>query len=329
MSKTVKKNGKSYNHFSFEEREIVALELAKKTPQKEIARILNRSPSSVSREIWRNSGRMQHREYKASRAQSYSANRALVSHAKDRLKNSQIREYTIEKLKIGWTPEQIAGRIDRDLPNQTISYEAIYQYIYNDAKHLIKYLPRSHRKRQKRGINKGKRIGKIPNRTSIEMRPAEINERSTDGHWEADTMVSKQSAATLVVMRERRMQITFIVKTKNRSAIEIKKAIVNRLKHLPPYLRKSITFDNGTENVLHEEIAFELNLRTFFCNPYHSWEKGSVENTNGLIRRYLPKKRDFSLISDEQIQNIEEALNNRPRKSLGFSTPYELLQNCA
>lgn len=328
MKVILQKKNRKYNHFSFEEREMISIELAKGSTQKDIAHKLGRSPASVSREIWRN-GKMLHRKYKASKAQAYSDSRKKLSHAKDRLKSKKIRQYVITKLKIGWTPEQIAGRIKYDIIDASTNYESIYLFIYNDAPHLIKYLPRSHRQRQKRGKNKGKRACKIPNRTSIDDRPEEINTRSRVGDWEADAVVSKQSKESLIVFRERKLQIAYIVKVKNKSAKEVKKAIVKRLKHLPPHLRKSITFDNGTENALHEEIAFELNLKTYFCHAYHSWEKGSVENTNGLIRRFLPKKTDFSLISEQQIQTIEDALNNRPRKTLNFSTPYELLQNCA
>lgn len=317
-----------YNHFSFEEREIIAIELARGTKQKEIARKLNRSPSSISREIYRN-GKIIHREYLAIRAEKYSKHRSSVAHEKTRLKNSRIRDYVKEKIRLGWTPEQIAGRVPIDLPGEKTNYESIYQYIYNDVPYLAKYLPRSHRKRLKRGKKKGNRLCKILNRTPISERPEEINNRSRIGDWEADSIVSKQSAASLIVIRERKLQITFITKVKNRTALEVKKAIIERLKHLPPHLRKSITFDNGTENALHEEIGRELNLNTFFCQAYHSWEKGSVENTNGLIRRYLPKKTDFSLISETEIVIIEEALNNRPRKSLNFYTPFECLKNCA
>jgi IS30 family transposase len=272
---------------------------------------------------------MGHREYRAIKADHYSNTRSKLSHAKDRLKNDQIRKYCIEKLRIGWSPEQTSGKISEDLPGQYTNYESIYQYIYNDAKYLIQYLARGRQKRQKRGKSRGNRACKIPNRTSIDARPEEINTRSRTGDWEADTMVSKQSKETLVVLRERKIHLTFIVKVRNKSAKELKRAIIKRLKHLPPHLRKSITFDNGTENALHEEIAFELNLKTFFCHAYHSWEKGSVENTNGLIRRFLPKKTDFSLITEDQIMIIEERLNNRPRKTLNYSTPYELLKNCA
>lgn len=317
-----------YNQISFEEREIIAIELARGTKQKEIARKLNRSPSSISREIYRN-GKMMHQDYRASRAEKYSKHRSSVAHEKPRLKNSQIRDYVKEKIRLGWTPEQIAGRLPMDFPGEKTNHESIYQYIYNDVPYLAKYLPRSHRKRLKRGKTKGNRLCRIQNRTSIDERPEAINNRTRIGDWEADSIVSKQSAASLIVIRERKLQIAFIAKVKNRTALEVKKAIVERLKHLPPHLRKSITFDNGTENALHEEIGRELNLSTFFCHAYHSWEKGSVENTNGLIRRYLPKKTDFSLISEKEIKFIENALNNRPRKSLNFSTPFECLKNCA
>ena len=319
---------RKYNHFLFEEREIIAIELARGTKQKEIARKLNRSPSSISREIYRN-GKMMHQDYRASRAEKYSKHRSSVAHEKPRLKNSRIRDYVKEKIRLGWTPEQIAGRLPMDLPGEKTNYESIYQYIYNDVPYLANYLPRSHRKRLKRGKKRGNRLCKIQNRTSIDERPEAINNRSRIGDWEADSIVSKQTAASLIVIRERKLQITFIAKVKNRTAKEVKKAIVKRLRRLPPCLRKSITFDNGTENALHEEIGRELNLSTFFCHAYHSWEKGSVENTNGLIRRYLPKKTDFSLISEKDIKTIENALNNRPRKSLNFYTPFECLKNCA
>ena len=327
MKSELPESRKSYNHFSSEEREYIAIELAKGKSQKEISIGLNRNPSSVSREIHRN-GTLMHREYRASRAQSHSDRRKKLSHAKERLNNIQIREYLEKKLRIGWSPEQITGRIGEDIPGAKTNYETIYLYIYNDAPHLIFHLPRGHRKRQKRGKNKGKRMCKIPNRTSIDERPEEINNRSSVGHWEADSVISKQSKESLIVIRERKLQITLIEKVKNRTAEKVKKAVVKRLERLPPHLRKSITFDNGTENALHEEIAFELQLKIYFCHPYHSWEKGSVENTNGLIRRFLPKKTDFSLISEAEIKKIENALNNRPRKSLNFSTPLELLRNC-
>lgn len=321
-------SNKKYNHFSFEEREILALELARGKSQKEIAVMLKRSPATLSREIWRNSGPFR-RSYKASEANRVSRIRKFRSHQKDRLKTPEIREYVERKIKEGISPELIAGRISLEIPGTKINHESIYLYIYHDRPLLIKYLARSHRKRHKRGHKNKKRISKIPNRISINERPEIINNRTRVGDWEADTVVSRESTSALLVLRERKIHLTFIKKLKNKSAKETKKAILNILSKLPAKLRKSITFDNGTENVLHEEIAEKLELKTFFCNPYHSWEKGSVENTNGLIRRHYPKKTDFSLISDDEIKNLEDWLNNRPRKALGFYTPYEVLKDCA
>ena len=327
MEGKIPKTTKNYNHFSFEERELLALELAKNKTQKEIATLLGRNPSTISREINRN-GSYVRKNYLASHADKRSRERKLRSHAKDRLKEKRIRDYTTNKLKIGWTPEIIAGRISQELPGAKTNHESIYLFIYKDAPNLAKYLPRSGRKRQKRQEKTGKR-SRIPNRISITERPEIINNRLRVGDWEADTMVSRQSSSILVVLRERVTQVTRILKLPNKTAIETKKAIIRILQEYPPELRLSITFDNGTENALHEEIASKLKLQTYFCQPYHSWEKGSIENTNGLIRRYLPKKTDFSLISDKEIQMIEQALNNRPRKSLNFRTPLEALKDCA
>lgn len=315
---------KKYNHFSFEEREIIAIEIARGTSQKEIAFLLNRSPSSISRELWRN-GSPTRRSYRASIAENQSRVRKFLSHQKDRLKTPEIREYVELKLKLGWSPELIAGRIELEIPGAKINYESIYLYIYNDKPSLIKYLARSHRKRKKRGLKKERRTTKIPNRISINERPSIINNRKRIGDWEADTMVSRQCSSALVVLRERKSHYTLIAKISSKRAKETCLAIVNKLAKLPKKLLKSMTFDNGTENVLHETIAEKLGLKTYFCNPYHSWEKGSVENTNGLIRRHLPKKTDFSLISHGEVKKVELWLNHRPRKALGFLTPYEAL----
>ncbi len=328
MKRKVQEAGKNYNHFSLEERERLSIELARGKTQKEIAALLDRHPSTISREIRRN-GSFVRKNYLASHAEKRSKDRKTKSHAKDRLKEKRIRDYAIDKLKIGWTPEIIAGRISKEIQGAKTNHESIYLFIYKGARHLAKYLPRAGKKRSKRFEIRGKRISRIPNRVPITERPDIINNRLRVGDWEADTMVSRQSSSVLVVLRERVTQFTRILKLPNKTANETKHAIIRMLKDYPAEMRLSIMFDNGTENALHEEIASRLELRTHFCQPYHSWEKGSVENTNGLIRRYLPKKTDFSLISEMEIKKIEQALNNRPRKSLGFSTPFEAFKDCA
>jgi IS30 family transposase len=163
----------------------------------------------------------------------------------------------------------------------------------------------------------------------ISERPVEIGNRSSYGHWEADTVVSRASKEALAVIRERKMQITFVQKIKRKNAESFKNAVIQMMRRVPRKYRKSITLDNGLENAAHEKISKALKLPIYFCNPYHSWEKGGVENGIGLIRRYFPKKTDFRLISKKRISIVESLLNNRPRKSLKYLTPMEIFKRCA
>lgn len=202
MDNTVKSKRKNYKHLSVEDREAIAIGLAMGKTQQQIAIELDRSPATISREIWRN-GKQLHRDYRALRAHSHSQRRKKTSHAKYRLKSPEIREYTRERLKEGWTPEQIAGRLSIEKPGLKTNHESIYLYIYFEARHLYQYLPRSHRKRLKRGLKSTRRVSKIPDRTSIEFRPEEVNHRLRIGDWEADTIVSRSSKVALLVLRER------------------------------------------------------------------------------------------------------------------------------
>ena len=318
-----------YQHLNGEERDMMAWMLASGSSQCDIAKELNRSPSTISRELKRNGAPIRDVKYRSHRAQQRADVRKKESHRKQRLNDPVVQGYVIEKLKADYTPEQIAGRIGIDLPGAHTNHESIYLYIYNDRPDLAQYLVWGNRKRRKRSIKTGKRIVKIPNRTMIDKRPEYINDRSEYGHWEADTVVSRQSKSALVVVRERKLQLMFIRKLPRKNANHMNEAVIEILKRIPAKYRKSITFDNGLENAGHEIIARRLNVQTFFCNPYHSWEKGGVENSIGLVRRYFPKKTDFSLISNRKIALVEQRLNNRPRKSLGFRTPLEEYRNCA
>ena len=328
MKTKANKKNIGYKQLSAKEREIIARLLNLGKPQKEIAITLGRSPSTISREISRNVYIIRD-EYIASHAHERSILRKAETHAKERLKSQKVRVYVESKLKLGWSPEIIAGRIRRDISGVKTNHESIYQYIYNDRKDLKKYLIRSHKKRGKRRRKRGKKKDTIPERISIEERPKIINNRQRIGDWEADLIVSHKSPDALLVLRERKLHLTYIKKLKRKTALQVKAGLIDMLKDLPPNMRKSITFDNGPENALHYEVAKQLNLKTYFCNPYSSWEKGSIENTNGLIRRYFPKKTNFTLISTHQTIKVQEALNNRPRKSLRFLTPYEFLKDCA
>ena len=233
-----------------------------------------------------------------------------------------------EKLELEWSPEQIAGRIKIDIPEKSISHETIYQYIFKKEHSLTQFLTCGRKKRRKR-IQKRTKRTLIPNRVGIEERPEGVNERKETGHWEADTAVSRQSKEALMVLQERVVGLTFLEKLPRCAPEEMKEALIARLKTLPPTMRRSVTFDNGQENRKHEALRDDLKIDTYFCNPYSSWEKGSVENAVGLTRRVWPKKTDYSLISDEEVAMLEYRLNTRPRKRLGYLTPYEYAESVA
>lgn len=329
MNKVKSKQEKVYKHLQNIERDEISWMLAEGYNQKEIAERLGRHPSTLSRELKRNGTQIRETRYRANRAQLRCDERKKLSHQKMRLKSNEIIEYVVEKLRQDYTPEQIAGRIKIDKPGSSTNYESIYLFIYTERPDLTVYLTRGKRKRQKRSIKQGKRLSKIPNRTMIDKRPTKINDRLEYGHWEADTVLSRQSKSALVVVRERKLHLMFIRKISRKTAKNMRKAVIEILRKFPKEFCKSITFDNGLENAEHELMAKKLGVKTYFCNPYHSWEKGGVENSIGLIRRYLPKKTDFLLISNREINFIEQRLNNRPRKTLGFLTPLEVYKNCA
>lgn len=310
---------KTYKHISENERnELVAMLNQNKTVR-DIARKLERSPSSITREVKRNKGRT---KYRANSAHQRAIDKHCNSHKKERLKCHALRIEVERMLNDNWSPELIAGRLKKrnDLP--TISTEAIYQWIYTDAPYLIGYLVRSHQTRWQKGKSKHSRKHLIPNRVSIAERSIAANNRSQYGHWETDLVIGK-GVSVLKVTVERKSRFTKLKLIQNKKAVSSNNALFSMLMPLPIYLRRSITYDNGTENTAHYNLNQLLGTSSFFCEPYRSWEKGSVENTNGLIRRFLPKKSNFDSISESYILKVESWLNNRPRKCLNFLTPAE------
>ena len=312
---------KNYEQLTNDERDQIAVHLANGYNQSDIARILGRSRSTISRELGRNqsSGKF----YLPNLAQKLTQKRRSLSRQKERMKQPRIRNYVEQKLALQWSPEQISGRISIDHPNLSVSHESIYQYIYSKRSDLIPHLTRYHKKRRKR-ILKSLPQTIIPNRTFIDHRPELINSRIEFGHWEADCVVSHQNQKSLLVLVERSSRRPLISKIRNRKAPVFSKKLIRRLKPLPLNARRSITYDNGSENVRHEFINKSLHTNSFFCHPYHSWEKGTVENTIGLIRRFFPKKTNFAKITNRQIRHLESLLTHRPRKCLGFKTPAEV-----
>jgi len=244
-----------------------------------------------------------------------------------RLKNDLIRNYTIEKLKLGWSPEQIAIRLPIDHPGESISYEAIYQYVYarHSKEDLRQYLPRRHRRRYKKGFRKGHTFPHSDYLPSIEDRPTKVNQRKEIGHFEDDCIVSRQSKERIKSINERSTGVVFFGKMKNGTSEESTRVVCERLKDIPsPYL-KTLTRDRGTENMGWQDIEKDLSIKVYFAHAYCSQERGSNENLNGLFRRFFPKKTDFAKVTDEQIRNVEYLINTRPRKRFGGKTPLEVL----
>jgi IS30 family transposase len=239
--------------------------------------------------------------YRSNQAQKRYEERKEKSHYRKRIPNKRMRKYIVRKLKKTWSPELIAGRIAIDLPGFHVSHETIYQWIYSERKDLISYLVQQHKKRKKRGSLKQKRMPKVPNRTMIDERPKYIANRKTAGHWETDTAVSRQSKAAIMAAVERKSRYLMGRKLKSKSAACMNKALIKSLQTLPRQLLKSLTYDNGTENAFHEVTNAVLKTSSYFCNPYHSWEKGSIENRIGIIRRFFPKKTNWALISQASL----------------------------
>jgi len=329
MKQNTTKEIKSYSHLTIAEREEIAIGLENGKKQREIALLLRRSPSTISREIKRNSPCFYKTRYRANGAQMKAQEREKQSHKRQRIRNKRLRRFICHYLRKGYSPEIIAFKATEKNVRWKTNYETIYQWIYTDRKDLIPFLVKSHKKRWKRGSGKQKRCPKVPNRVMIEKRPDYINLRSYVGNWEADTIISRRSKAAVMVLVERRTRYTILKKLEGKNAYSMHKAIVGSLKEFPHKLRESITYDNGTENTLHELTNKILGTKSYFCNPYHSWEKGTVENIIGIVRRFYPKKTNWKNISQWDLNKVSKFINNRPMKCLGFKTPYQVFDALA
>lgn len=318
----------TYTHLSCEERDKIAVLRAKDYSYGSIARSIGRDKSTVFRELNRNRSPI-YNVYLPHKADGRAKERKHKAGKRKRLKNQMIKRYVISKLKLGWSPEQISGRLFKERPGCSISHEAIYQYIYDKETrrkiNLAIYLPRAHKKRKFFGQgHHHKNKTHIPRRVPIDKRPRYIEKRVQPGHWEVDTITSRQSKEALAVSIERSSRLIHIRKISAKESRKLVKALTHSLGHYPRGLRRTITYDNGSENVEHERINRLLGTKSYFCAPFHSWEKGSIEHAIGLIRRFLPKKTDFAIISYNRVRKIENLLNNRPRKCLNFQTPKEV-----
>ena len=282
--------------------------------QTKIAQIIGVNKSTISRELKRNRGQ---RGYRPKQAQGKAKSRR--SWDRRRIK-AETWGWVEDKIREDWSPEQIKLWMET-YEEISVSHEWIYHYIYADKRtggDLHKHL-RGQKKRRKRYGSYDRR-GQIPNRVSIEQRPAIVEQRKRMGDWEADTVIGQKSRYALVTLVDRKSRFTLIRKINHRTAAATKRAIIQMLK---PYKLKTltITFDNGKEFTAHQDMARELDAEAYFAHPYASWERGTNENTNGLLRQYFPKGSDFSKITDAQVTFAQNRLNTRPRKCLGARTP--------
>jgi len=294
-----------------------------------IAESLGRSVSTVTRELARNCTA---RGYDALRAQGAYAQRREACRPARKLDYGPLRDRVIKKLRDEeWTPEQVAGRLPIEHPGDPrmrVSHETIYRAIYtqDSLRFLIALLPQSRPKRRKRGQGKTRRGPSIPNRIGIEQRPPEVDTRTTQGHWEGDTVVGKNNDGFIVTLVERTSRLLHAVKTPTKKAPEVAQAVIETLLDRPGSWLSTITFDNGTEFASHSRMAKQLGVDIYFAAPYSAYQRGTNENTNGLIRRYLPKGTSFARLTQRHIDAIVEQINNRPRKCLGYRTPNEVFQ---
>ena len=319
-----------YKHFSVEEREKIQRGFWEKRSVRSVARELGRSAASVSRELRRNFP-LERERYTARLAHERALFKRTRRGREKRLKNERIRAFVVAELTRRRSPEQIAGIIKREI-GEKISHEAIYQFIYaqisyNRPKRGCEDLRPCLRRRRKRRIPHGaRRCQRVlkPQGPSIDERPAVVERRSRVGDWESDTVESADHAPGINTLVERKSGLVFITKLKSKKGISTRAAIAWRLCALPPAMRRTITFDNGAENRDWQPVEAVTGAKCFFAHPYHSWERGTNENTNGLIRDYFPKGTDFRTISDEELAFVERELNERPRKRLGWQSPLQV-----
>ena len=324
-----------YKHLSLEEREQLYALKSQGISMREIGRILGRSDATIGRELKRNKTGLGKRSneylifrYVPCKAHIKASKRGIKQRTKAPLKETLIWLYVREHLRkpFSWTPEEISGRLPKAHFGKSICTEAIYQYIYSKQGKkykLWKLLTNARQKRMKKGGRRVQRASKIPNATSIDQRPEIVSLRTRVGDWETDNVIGKLTDKTVLSVTVERLTRLTVLSLTGRSAESKTKSLIKRLSAFPDISRLTLTADNGAENTNHQKITSRLGLSVFFCHAYHSWEKGTVENTNGRIRRSIPKGISLDQLTKEEIKTLEHRLNSTPRKCLGYLTPYE------
>lgn len=315
------------------EREEISRGIAGDASIRQIAAKIGRAPSTVSREIARHGGMS---TYRAAEADAKAWNRAARKKACRLAVNKRLQAIVARKLSLDWSPEQIAGWLKREFPDEAslrVSHETIYRSLFIQArgvlkKELIGHL-RSHRmmRRSKKASTKGQPRGQIVGGVSIRERPAEAEDRAIPGHWEGD-LLSGSGNTHLATLVERQSRFTMLVKVQAKDTANVVKALRRQVRKLPSELRRSLTWDRGMEMAHHKKFTVATKIQVYFCDPQSPWQRGTNENTNRLLRQYFPRGTDLSGYSQADLNRVALRLNQRPRKTLGFETPAARMQAC-
>jgi transposase, IS30 family len=315
--------GIHYEQLCAAERKAIGRLHAAGRSQRQIAAILCRHPSTITRELRRNS--LASRRWPAGR---YDAQRAVaLTERRRRRGQPALRDQVRDFLAMGWSPEQIAGRLARQHGRTIISHESIYRFVYHrtaQKDYWNRLLPRRKHRRGPRGKRGASSVHYIQARVPISQRPAVANARAEAGHWEADLMLFRTYGQAVLVVHERLSRLTRILRQPSKAARPVLRSLARLLRPMPRALRRSITFDNGSEFALHHKLATRLRLKTFFCDAHAPWQKGGIENAIGRLRRPLPRKSDLAAITQEHLDELTRRYNTTPRKCLDFRTPEEV-----
>ena len=318
--------GRAYRQFSLEERCAIARLHEDGQSLRQIAAALDRSPSSVSRELNRNTGRRI--GYQPAYAQQQAAARRWSGMRLER--DAALRQDVLGRLAAGWSPEQVAGRLAIEAGRPVISHESIYRFILAQIRRTNNrawrhYLPRAKARRGWRGKPGGSPASFIKQRRPITARPPDADDRKPPGHWEADFMLFAAYGQNILVAHERSTRVTLLAKPPDRKARQTAQTLAKLIGAMPPAMRTTLTIDNGTEFAEHYRLTEQLGIHTFFCDPHAPWQKGGIENAIGRLRRYLPRNTNLSQLTPRHLLAIIARYNNTPRKCLGFKTPAEAL----
>ena len=315
------------------EREEISRGAVAKLSIRSIAANLKRSPSTVSREIKRNGG---YHSYRATQADQAAWDKACRPKPCKLASNKELSQIVATKLKLNWSPQQIAGWLKNEFPGDEhnyVSHETIYRSLFVQARGVLKKELQQHLRSQ-RAIRRSKHaslkgVGRrnIANTVSISERPASVEDRAVPGHWEGDLIAGSKNSylATLV---ERHSRYVMLIKVKNRDTESVVSGLIKQTKKLPNELYKSLTWDRGSELADHQRFTMETNIKVYFCDPRSPWQRGSNENTNRLLRQYFPKGTDLSVHSQAKLNAVARQLNERPRKTLDYETPAEKFNAC-